>query len=261
MSRGLLNIGNTCYFNSAVQCLAHVPALTNRFLREGPYDGSCEVTRAYSQLVRKMWSQKNKDPLDPRELVDVFRSKFTDFTPLQQHDAHEAVLALLDALEKSLGLDYMKPIFYGKEEQVVVFPGGTSSRTNDFCSLFVDSPEHLKNYDKYHILSDYVDDAGKKYNAAAMQTVIRDTGDCLSVIFTQKCPVEIVPDTYHGMKLFVIVAHWGMFHGGHYAAYVKHKGKWRLADDDTSMDVDAPDGRTMCSMAWYKKIRPVADKT
>lgn len=185
----------------------------------------------------------------------MFRSKFT---PMQQHDAHEAVLALMDTLEKSLSLDFMKPIFYGKEEQVVVFPGGTSSRTSDFCSLFVDSPGHLENYDKYHILGDYVDDTGKKHNAAAMQTVIRETGECLSVIFTQKCPAELVPDTYHGMKLFVIVGHWGSFHGGHYAAYVKHKGKWRLADDDTSTMVDAPDGNAMCSMAWYKKMRPVS---
>ena len=254
MSRGLLNVGNTCYFNSAVQCLAHVPALTNRFLREGSYDGPCEVTRAYSHLVRHMWNRKDT-PLDPSELLDAFRTKFTDFTPLHQHDAHEAVLSLLDALEKSLGLDYMKPIFYGKEEQVVVFPGGTSSRMHDFCSLFVDSPEHLQKYDKYHILSDYVDDAGKKYNAAAMQTVIRETGDCLSVIFTQKCPVELVPDTYNNLKLFGLVIHWGLSaNSGHYAVVVKHKKQWRMIDDDVATKIDAPDPRLMCSMAWYKKI-------
>lgn len=254
MSRGLFNVGNTCYFNSAVQCLAHVPTLTNRFLREGPYDGPCEVTREYSQLIRSMWS-KGKDPIDASDLLTAFQNKFTDFVPRQQHDTHEAVLSLLDAFEKSLGLDYMKPIFYGKEDQVVTYPGGTSTRTHEFCSLFVDSPEHMQNYSKYHILSDYVDDAGKKYNAAAMQTIIQKTGECMSVIFTQKCPAELVPDVFNNLKLFGLVIHWGLSaNSGHYAVIVKHKKQWRTIDDDVVTKVDAPDGHLMCSMAWYKKI-------
>jgi ubiquitin C-terminal hydrolase len=211
------------------------------------------VTREYSKLVISLWT-KNKEPLDTKPLLTIFQNKFKDFLPGQQHDAHEAVLCLLDAFEKSLGLEYIKPIFYGKEEQVVFFPNGQSSRTNDFMSLFVDSVEHMKQYDKYNILSDYVDDSGKKHHVAAVTTSIKETGHCLTVIFTQKCPAELIPDTYHNLKLFGLVNHWGMSNGGHYAVTLKHKGQWSIVDDEVVMKIESPDPNVMCSMAWYKKM-------
>lgn len=251
MSRGLLNVGNTCYFNSAIQCLAHVPALTNRFLRDGPYEGQCEVTREYSLLVRSLWNRHSKDSLDASDLLRVFQTRCPQFTPGRQHDTHEAVLALVDIFEKSLGLDYMKSLFYGKEDQIVTYPKGTSKRTNEFMSLFV---EKLDDYSKHQVISGYEDDDGQKYHVAALQTKITQTGHCLTVTFTQKCLASTIPEMFEGMHLFGIVVHWGIARGGHYAVFVKHKKKWRMVDDDAVLEIEKPYPNAPCSMAWYKKM-------
>lgn len=253
MSRGLLNLGNTCYFNTAIQCLAHVPSLTNRFLRDGPYESNCTVTREYSMLVRNMWNTRYTDPVNPSELLNAFQTKCPQFTPGHQHDTHEAVLALMDILENSLGLSYMRPLFYGTEEQTVTYPKGTSWKAETFMTLFVRNPEHLANYSKHQILDGYEDNDGNKYNVAALESKVTETGHCLVVNFTEKTTADQIPETYQNMHLFALVIHWGMLHGGHYAAFLKHKKQWRLVDDDSVREVDAPDKGTPCSMAWYKK--------
>ena len=105
--RGLPNIGSTCYFNTAVQCLAHVPCLTNTLLRK-PYEGHCVLTREFSRLVYNLWSEDGQP--DPRPLLLAFRTRFPSFDP-GQHDAQEAFLCLVDALENSLGKEFIKKIF------------------------------------------------------------------------------------------------------------------------------------------------------
>jgi len=248
MSKGLYNLGNTCYLNAAVQCLAHVPELSNSFLRNGAYDGPCELTKEYSLLVRRLWNKRITEPIAPREFVKCFTEKFPQFTPGRQHDTHEAVLCLIDALEKSLSLDYMKKLFYGKEEQIVTYPEGVSRQMNEFMSLYIDD---LNTYSKHVIIDNYEDDSGNKYNVAAIQNVIKHTPHCLTVIFGQKCPSETIPEIFQGMALFGLVVHAGVSHGGHYAAFLKHRKQWRLFDDDTVHLVDKPSA--LCSMAWYKK--------
>ncbi|KAJ3411208.1 ubiquitin carboxyl-terminal hydrolase [Chytridiales sp. JEL 0842] len=63
--RGLLNLGNTCYLNSAVQCLSHTPPLTTYILSgtwkadlnpENPLGMEGKVAAAYAQLVEEIWT-------------------------------------------------------------------------------------------------------------------------------------------------------------------------------------------------------------
>jgi hypothetical protein len=145
----------------------------------------------------------------------------------------------------------MKSLFYGKEDQIVTYPKGTSKRTNEFMSLFV---EKLDDYSKHQIISGYEDDDGQKYHVAALQTKITQTGHCLTVTFTQKCLASTIPEMFEGMHLFGIVVHWGIARGGHYAVFVKHKKKWRMVDDDAVLEIEKPYPNAPCSMAWYKKM-------
>ena len=46
---GMLNVGNTCYLNSTLQALFHVPALVNWLLSDSHHGSSCDQNGMYLQ--------------------------------------------------------------------------------------------------------------------------------------------------------------------------------------------------------------------
>lgn len=119
---GLQNLGNTCFMNSAIQCLVHTPPLFEYFLQdyteeintENPLGMNGELALAFGELLRKLWSS-GRTTIPPR----AFKGKLARFAPqfsgYNQHDSQELLAFLLDGLHEDLNRVKQKPYIETKD--------------------------------------------------------------------------------------------------------------------------------------------------
>lgn len=131
---GLINLGNTCFLNSIVQCLAHVAPFVEHVIFQlddelqqllkaveqaalaaagaagGKQTGGIvaasapgdrlRVVRALVALMRHLWSGEHQRPLEPRTLLAALKDdkRCSMLFNGRQQDAHECLVILLDII-------------------------------------------------------------------------------------------------------------------------------------------------------------------
>lgn len=234
--KGITNVGNTCYFNTALQCLMHVPVISNYFI-QFEYTGDCEFTKLFSVFVKIFWKENGK-LINVSNLLQKFQKKFPRFASHEQHDVQETVLCIIDILESSVPV--LKKYFYGKKVQQTVWPGGSKTHEEDFsvhilCSNSTSLKDMLLESFKWNTLTDYIDDDGKPHHVATTRCFFSKCPQILMISFDKKGSVEAIENLTidgHKYELVASAVHVGVQYDGHYVAFTKHADKWYYKNDD-----------------------------
>ena len=126
---GLANLGNTCYVNSAVQCISYMPLLrayllscqykaTGDLNKDNPLGTGGKLLEEFAELLRQMWSAKigEKSPTRFRAQLGKARAQFSG---ADQQDAQEFLNYMLDVLHEDSNRVRNKPYVEGLEDEWV----------------------------------------------------------------------------------------------------------------------------------------------
>jgi ubiquitin carboxyl-terminal hydrolase 4/11/15 len=130
---GLVNIGNSCYMGTVLQCLAHLDIFLDYFVKtenwriesnmENPRGTQCEVLEAFAEILKDLWNADNSK-VSPRAFKFTVGKFATQFARASQEDAAEFLTFLLDMLHEDLNRAHentvLDPVFGTGEDDAEV---------------------------------------------------------------------------------------------------------------------------------------------
>jgi Ubiquitin carboxyl-terminal hydrolase/DUSP domain len=126
---GLTNLGNSCYFNAAVQCVSYLPLLRS-YILSGRYKAAGDLNMTnplgtggklleeFSELMRALWSEKHGEKSPNRFRAQLGKSN-SQFSGVDQQDAQEFLNYMLDVLHEDSNRVQKKPYVEALEDSWV----------------------------------------------------------------------------------------------------------------------------------------------
>ncbi|GAB1227982.1 hypothetical protein ENUP19_0367G0015 [Entamoeba nuttalli] len=150
---GLINFGNICYLNSALQVLYSIDPLRN-YLLNGEYKKDINKTNKmghegkYIETMAEFFSNYSHGQPNTNNLLNLLSNSF----PFgEQHDSHEILIHLIDYMHEDVihnGNSVVHDIFYGEVESTIMCSHCVyQSKTNsNFNCLELDIPKRTTCY-------------------------------------------------------------------------------------------------------------------
>uniref|UniRef100_A0A1B0G329 Ubiquitin carboxyl-terminal hydrolase 36 n=1 Tax=Glossina morsitans morsitans TaxID=37546 RepID=A0A1B0G329_GLOMM len=102
---GMINLGNTCYLNSTLQALFHVPSMANWLMSDTTHMDRCDIADAgciICAMAKTLHdSQTSQSAIRPYYVYSKLKSICKHLVVGRQEDAHEFLRYLVEAMEKS----------------------------------------------------------------------------------------------------------------------------------------------------------------
>ena len=110
---GLDNIGNTCYFNSIIQCLSNIKEFKDfiidnkilKFIINKETDKDTSILYQLNKLLKELWKHDDDISLRPTSLKKLIGDKNDMFDNYSQHDSQEFLLCILSLIDDEINLN------------------------------------------------------------------------------------------------------------------------------------------------------------
>lgn len=245
---GIVNIGNSCYLNSAIQMLFNS-------------DGFINITKStiFEDFINKY---KNYNFYNPAEVKNIVAKSNLIFANTNQQDSYEFIIYLFDVLDKILG-DSTKNVLYksfGIETTTNIkckISKCLKESTNVGIELFLilpitnelDLSDSYRRYKSMEILQNenaYYCEKCKENITARKNTVTSKWPNNLIIVLKRfdhymrkdNRQINIPLNWRHNYKLKGGIIHLGSYGGGHYVYYGHKNNQWFLANDSNVSKID-----------------------
>jgi ubiquitin C-terminal hydrolase len=237
--KGIINIGNSCYLNSALQLLFNS-------------DDFCNITKLqlYDCIKEYKSDQNNFNPSKVKALLDtrtnIFRGSY-------QQDSSECIIYLLDLVDQAKVVDRfgiktninikckmlscLRESEHIENDLMLTLP-----LTNDLS----DSYREYKNYERLENENAYQCDHCQTKTIGRKRIETIKWPDNLIIVLKRfdnnmvknNNNIMVPLEWRHGYKLRGGIIHMGNFNGGHYIYYGYKSNRWFIANDSNVTPID-----------------------